>query len=366
MKVAFVSYDFGQYCIRHANELAQECEVLLLLRESVAAAHRAEISPAVRCYLFDAPRLRQPWRQMRTTYSLFRAIAAFAPDVIHFQRGHLWFNLGLPLLKRYPLVVTMHDVRHHPGDAPAQNTPQAILNIAYRRADQIIVHGEWLKQAAVRELGLAEDRIHIIPHIAIGPPASALPQAEEENLILFFGRIWPYKGLEHLIRAEPLVTAAVPEARIAIAGAGEPFARYRRMMVHPDRFLVYNHWISDTLQAELFHRASVVVLPYIEASQSGVIPCAYSCAKPVIATRTGSLPEMVEHGRTGYLVPPGDERALADAMIDLLQNKGRRRWMGDNGQRLLQAVCSPAAVVSKTMGVYQQAIAARLNGGGRR
>ena len=94
------------------------------------------------------------------------------------------------------------------------------------------------------------------------------------------------------------------------------------MMVHPDRFLVYNHWISDTLQAELFHRASVVVLPYIEASQSGVIPCAYSCAKPVIATRTGSLPEMVEHGRTGYLVPPGDEKALADAMIDLLRNRG--------------------------------------------
>src|SRR5438552_16759897 len=94
--------------------------------------------------------------------------------------------------------------------------------------------------------------------------------------VLFFGRIWEYKGLEYLIRAEPLITAEVPEARIVIAGEGEDFGRYRLLMDHPEHFVVYNEYIPDQQRSELFRQASLVVLPYIEASQSGVIPLAYS------------------------------------------------------------------------------------------
>jgi hypothetical protein len=144
-------------------------------------------------------------------------------------------------------------------------------------------------------LGLAGDRIHVIPHVAVGPPAIELPDAEDENMVLFFGRIWQYKGLEYLIRAEPLVTAQVPGAKIAIAGTGEPFDRYRRMMTHPDRFLVYNHWISDTLQAELFHRASVVVLPYVEGLSKRRHPLRLQLCK-------------AGH-RNAYRQPSGDGRA---------------------------------------------------------
>ena len=143
MKVAFVSYDFGQYCIRHANGLSRECEVLLLLREQVAAPLALEISPAVRCRSVRCPQaapalaagpdhVLSPSRDCRLhtrTWSISSA-------------GHLWFNLALPLLRKFPLVVTLHDVRHHPGDARDRGRHSAaIMNIAYRRADQIIVHG---------------------------------------------------------------------------------------------------------------------------------------------------------------------------------------------------------------------------------
>ena len=92
------------------------------------------------------------------------------------------------------------------------------------------------------------------------------------------------------------------------------------MMVNPDRFIVLNEYVSDEKRAELFRRASVVVLPYIEASQSFIISIAYRFGKPVVATTVGGLPQMVDDGKTGFLVPPRDVDALADAIVRLMQN----------------------------------------------
>jgi glycosyltransferase involved in cell wall biosynthesis len=162
--------------------------------------------------------------------------------------------------------------------------------------------------------------------------------------------------LEYLIRAEPLITAQVPDVSIVIAGRGEDFTRYRRLMVHPERFTIYNEYVSDDQRAELFQRASVVALPYIDASQSAVIPIAYTFAKPVVATTVGGLPELVDHGRTGYLVPPHDERALADALVRLLRDKQLRHQLGANGKSKVDTELSPDAVARRTLEVYQRAM----------
>jgi glycosyltransferase involved in cell wall biosynthesis len=296
---------------------------------------------------------------MATIYRLLQQIRIFDPDVIHLQKGHLWFNLTLPLLKRYPLVTTIHDPRHHVGDRESQKAPQMIIDFGYRRADQLIVHGKQLKQVVVEELGLPSEIVHVIPHIALGDDTDQHQVQEEDHLVLFFGRIWEYKGLEYLIRAEPLITAQVPDASIVIAGRGEDFDRYRRLMVHPERFTVYNEYVPHAKRDELFRRASVVALPYIDASQSGVIPIAYMFAKPVVATTVGGLPELVDHGRTGYLVPPRDERALADALVRLLRDKKLRHELGANGKRKVDTECSPDAVARQTIAVYRRAIGDR-------
>ena len=141
--------------------------------------------------------------------------------------------------------------------------------------------------------------VDVVPHISLGSAPDDAPSHDQEPTILFFGRIWEYKGLEYLIRAEPLITAEVPNAKIVIAGEGEDFDRYRRLMVHPERFVVYNEYVSDDVRATLFQQASVVALPYIEASQSGVLPLAYMHMKPVVATTVGGLPEMVDDGSDG-------------------------------------------------------------------
>jgi starch synthase len=151
-----------------------------------------------------------------------------------------------------------------------------------------------------------------------------------------------------------------------IAGRGEDFIRYQRMMVHPEHFIVYNEYVPDDKRAELFRQAAVVVLPYIEASQSGVIPIAYTFSKPVVATRVGGLPEMVDHGRTGYLVPPRDEKALADAIVRLLRDTELRHRLGANGKRKVDTECSPDVVAHKTVAVYHCALNGLHSSAGKR
>jgi glycosyltransferase involved in cell wall biosynthesis len=360
MKVAFLSFDFGEYCIRLASALAQDANVLLLLPSQIAASHSSKLDQAVSFQPFNQPRLRQPLRQMATTYRILQWIGRFDPDVIHLQKGHLWFNLALPLLKRYPLVITIHDPKYHVGDRESQKIPRSIMDFGHHRADQIIVHGKQLKQVVVDELGLASQIVHVVPMIALGDDLARRQVREDDHQILFFGRIWEYKGLEYLIRAEPFITAQVPDASIVIAGRGEDFARYRRLMAHPERFSVHNEYVSDAKCAELFQRASVVALPYIDASQSAVIPVAYTFSKPVVATMVGALPELVDHGRTGLLVPPRDERALADALVCLLQDRGLRRQLGANGKRKAETDLSPDAVARQTLAVYRLAVGDRL------
>lgn len=355
MKVAFLSYKWAEYCMRLTIALSQEMDVCLF-GPRPWAEHFHRLDQPVNFKPFDKTRFRHPIQQLRTAYKIVQMIKAFNPDVIHMQHGHLWFNFALPLLKQYPLVMTIHDPKHHLGDKASQKTPQKILDFGFRRANQIIVHTTQMAQMATERLGIAPEKIHVIPHVRIGDTRLGTNVAEDENLILFFGRIWEYKGLEYLIKAEPMITAQHPKTKIMIAGRGEDISRYQEMMVHPERFLIRNEYVSEEERSDLFRQASLVVLPYLEATQSGVIPIAYTFGKPVIATAVGGLPEQVDHGQTGFLVPPRNEHVLADKIIQLLQDKALRHQLGANGKHKLETEWSAKSVAQKTKVVYEATV----------
>jgi len=356
LRVAMISSNFGEYCVRLANAVSRHAEVLLLMPDRLLASHAEKLDAAVRLFPFRKPRLRQPLRQFQSIQTLFRAIEGFAPDVVHYQGFHAWLDLALPLWRRYPLVCTVHDFRPHLGDKLSQKTPFWLEMFVRRRADQLIVHSQHVHTLMAQQLSGSSENISLMPHIQIGQESVSPMVHEDQHLILFFGRIWEYKGLQYLIAAEPLISARVPDVRIMIAGQGEDFTRYTRRMVHPERFIVHNEFISEQRTAEYFRRASVVVLPYIEASQSGVIPLAYSAAKPVVATTVGGLPEMVEDGRTGYLVPPRDASNLADRLVRLLTDDPLRRQMGANAKHKIEQECSAEVIARKTIDVYHRAL----------
>lgn len=372
MKVVLLSFNFGQYCLRLAEALGREADVLLMLPRSLAEPHVTQVESTFAYWGFDHPRIRQPARQMAMARRIVKEIRRFGPDVIHYQHGHMWFNWAWPLLRQYPLVVTIHEARHHLGDRESRRTPQAIMNIGYRQADDVIVHGAQISRDVAARLHVSPERIHIVAAVpdivlpsgasngATAPSAaasSAAGSSDSHRCILFFGRIWPYKGLDYLIRAEPLITARVPDVRIVIAGYGEDLTCYRRLMVHPEHFHVYNEYISDDRLIALFSQASIVVLPYIDGSISGVVPIACTFGKPVVASTVGILPEMVEDGVSGLLVPPRDETALANALVRLLQDNQLREQLAHGAHRKAETTFSPTAVAGQTLAVYRRAIA---------
>lgn len=354
MRVAFLSFDFGEYTVRLANAIAEHSPVLLLLPEGLGDSFVADLNERVTYRTFPRVRLRHPWSQLRRNRWLIQQLCEYGADVLHLQQGSMWFNINLQFEHRFPVVLTVHDAEPHTGDELSRKTPYFFWKLGFRRADQIIAHNLYVKGILQRQLGIPSEALHVIPHIQIGQGREAGPPASGANhTVLFFGRIWPYKGLEYLIRAEPWITSQIPNIKIVIAGAGEEFDRYRRMMVHPERFIVLNRHIPEEEAHQLFQEASLVVLPYIESSQSGVIPVAYTYGKPVIATRVGGLPEMVVDGITGMLVPPRDEKRLAEAIVTVLTDEALRSRMGRAAKEQIERKCAPAVVAEETLKVYR-------------
>jgi len=146
------------------------------------------------------------------------------------------------------------------------------------------------------------------------------------DVLLFFGFVRRYKGLEVLIDALPRVLA---QRKVTLVVAGEfyePVAPIQERIAAlglGDAIRLYDRYVPDEEVGDLVAAADCVVLPYRSATQSGVVLVAYAGGCPVISTRVGGLPEVVEEGVTGFLVPPEDPSALADAILTFFDRGGR-------------------------------------------
>jgi glycosyltransferase involved in cell wall biosynthesis len=351
---------FIDYQIQLANALCKKETVMLAIpANKLPSEYLGTIDKKVDFQLLGRGK---PWYHP-TSLLIFndfiKKMNEFKPDVIHLQLGGSIVDLALlPFFKKYPLVATFHDVKLHIGE---NNWRQNFIRYWIRRYfNQIIVHGEKLKEQMIKEYNLPNEKVHAIPigehEVAPFKIYEREDIKEDGNLILFFGRIYEYKGLEYLIKAEPMITKEVPDAKIVIAGAGENFKKYEEMMVNRDNFIVHNYRIPYKEGAELFQRCSLVALPYIDASQSGVISTAYGFKKPVVVTDVGAIPEIVDNGITGFIVPPKNPEALAEAIIKLLKDEDLRKQMGENAYKKLKTDLSWDNIAEKTIEVYKKAI----------
>jgi glycosyltransferase involved in cell wall biosynthesis len=357
MHVALIEFRTSTpYPVQLANALGHLCQVTLFLPSTATAFAAHADRNNVNLRLFSMPRLRQPVN-VAMVWRLHKQLRAMHPDILHVTFWHPWGTPGLQLLLPYPMVVTVHDVNRHPGERGVWAIPSALYRWQWRGADQVIVHADSARRQILDLDHRRGESVHVIPIGAYDFYRSFADtdQLERPNTILFFGRIWGYKGLMHLIEAEPRITEAIPDARIVIAGQGEDFGEYERAMINPAHFEVHNYRIPHEEVSKLFQSASVVALPYVEASQSGVIPVAYAFGKPVVATRVGGIPDVVDHGLTGLLVPPGDPDSLADALVALLKDHGARLEMGRRAREKAGNELSWTSVAQETLRVYLKA-----------
>lgn len=362
MRILMLANNFEDLTIQLANALYDKgitvC-IFLINQPSEDLDQSGAFNVEVESYRYIQPRLFDP-SNILLQYRLYKKIIEFQPDIIHSQGLNHWFSLTLPFfkLKQIPVIITFHDPKPHKGENFIRRRIADYLGRLF--AEAVFVHGENLKDLMIKEYGYPSSKIHVISlgEQQVAPFLRFFDNriTEERNIILFFGRIFAYKGLEFLIKAEPLISKEIPDARIIIAGTGENFKKYEDMMVNKDHFEVHNYQIPYKQGAELFQKCSLVVLPYIDASQSGVVHTAYGFKKPVIVTNVGSIPEIVDDTVTGIIVPPGDPKALADAIVNLLNNDLLRHQMGINGYFKLKNDLSWESISKNIIEIYQEVI----------
>jgi glycosyltransferase involved in cell wall biosynthesis len=211
-----------------------------------------------------------------------------------------------------PVVFLCHNASEHEDAA----WKRALAKWALRTADRFVVHDQRARQALLDAVPRASVLVHPHPtHDHFPRALGSLPRRAALEL-LFFGFVRPYKGLDLLLDAMALLEGK--DIHLTIAGefwSGLDDCRAR--IASPglqERVELLPRYHSEHETAELFTRADVVVLPYRSATGSAVIPLAYHYGKPVIATEVGGLPDVVQHDRTGLLVPPCSAQALADAI----------------------------------------------------
>jgi len=258
-----------------------------------------------------------------TRFARMRRFArSFAPDVIYYTHGHAWKPLlDLVLPRSAKTVLTVHDPELHAGE-------DSVLHRALDAGNRLHVDGYVLlndsqRRSFVERLHLDPAQVAVVAHGVLDDVVvSCRPLADVPGLadlapwsgryLLFVGRIQPYKGLATLLAAYS--SAAVDrDGPLVIAGSGVFSAAEAELLAKMPMgsVIVLNKWLTEIELASIVSAARFVVLPYLSATQSGVIPLASAFGVPAIASKIGGVAEQVVDGRTGLLFPAGDTESLA-------------------------------------------------------
>jgi len=232
-----------------------------------------------------------------------RELRRFDPDVVHVHENH--DPRLLALTTGYRTVLTVHDPLGHPGAPPLTRGEDWAFRRWFRRADRFVVHG----QALVEELAPIAGRtpIVVIPHGTTVRSRPLVPPPSRN--VLLFGRLEQYKGVEVLVAAMQLVWERRPEVRLVVAGEGQA----ARLVPDDPRISLVARYIPESEVDPLLADASLVVLPYTQASQSGVGLLAIARGVPIVVSDLGALPELA-YDRS-FVAEAGNPRALADTIV---------------------------------------------------
>lgn len=182
--------------------------------------------------------------------------------------------------------------------------------------------------------------------------------AAGQRVVLFFGTISKYKGLIDLILAFPAVQKATG-ARLIVAGFPGNDVNMDEIKATAQELGVADHiaWFLDYVPNEwvvpLMELSDVVVLPYRAITQSAVIQIAYACGKPVVATRTGGLPDIVEEGRSGLLANPEDPASLAEAITKVISNPADAQRYGQHARHLAETKYAWRVVAERIKSAFE-------------
>lgn len=268
-----------------------------------------------------------------TWFSAARRIAELKPDLLIFKYWLPFFGPCFGTIIRRVKNLTEGRAKALficDNIVPHEKRPfdSMFTNYAFRAVDACVVQSGAVERN-LRSL-FPEKPYRLVPHPIYNIFGEPVPKAgarkalhiRQNNVMVFFGYVRKYKGLDVLLRAMPKVLRSV---KVKLLVVGEFYGDeqvYRKMIVDLDIAQwveVRSEYVPNDQVAPYFCASDVVVLPYRSATQSGIVQIAYNFNRPVIATDVGGLSEVVIDGISGRIVPPADESALADAIIQFYE-----------------------------------------------
>jgi glycogen synthase len=296
-----------------------------------------------------------------------------AADVVHTHTWYVGFGgMLVQAIHDVPLVVTLHSMEPlRPWKADQLGTGYAVSSwaerLAVERAERVIAVSAQMRGDILTHFRVDPERVVVIHN---GVDAEAFRRTERrealarhgvrEPYVLFVGRISEQKGIFPLLEA----ARALPEDVSLVLCASSPdtpelLSRLEAAVAGRPRIRWINAMLPVAEVVELYSHAAVFVCPSIYEPFGLINLEAMACGTPVVATRVGGIPEVVVDGETGWLVPAGDEAALARALRGALADPALARRMGEAGRRRVEAHFSWDRIAERTLAVYRDAIAAK-------
>jgi glycosyltransferase involved in cell wall biosynthesis len=307
----------------------------------------------------EAP-ARRAFKLAEHVPDMLRLRRAADADVVHYQ----WLTVppldALLLPPRRPRVMTAHYVL---PPRPSRRQ-RAAARRAFGRMDAVIAHSEHGARRLREEVGIDPATVRVVHHGAFDYltrlPAEAPLPAELEGadgpVILFFGLLRPYKGLDTLLEA----FRELERAELWIVGNPrmdvEPLRRLAATA--PGRVRFVTRFVEDAEIPAIFRRADVVVLPYRDAEHSGVLYTGLAFGKPLVLSAVGGFPEVAAQG-AARLVAPGDRDGLAAALAELAGDEAARARLAAAAREAAAGPYSWDSAAAKTLGLYRELLEAR-------
>jgi glycosyltransferase involved in cell wall biosynthesis len=280
------------------------------------------------------------------------------PDVLHFVGNNRLLIILEYLLRRYPHVHTLHEP--YPF---SKISPYRLLRHRFKIWLLLASKGLVIVPSVISynrfklHFKINGNRLTHIPFgiFEIFKCYARQPIKKASDLIVYYGHISKYKGIEVLINAMRYVSTQNSNLKLIIAGSG---SLGFDMPTDNDNVTVINKYLSNHEVAKLNQLATVIVCPYISASQSGVLMTSYAFDNPIIATNVGALAEVIEDNITGKIVAPNNPEKLAAAIIDLFAQEDKIKEMRANIKfKYANSDLSWLSIANETYLKYQQQMA---------
>jgi D-inositol-3-phosphate glycosyltransferase len=306
-------------------------------------------------------------------FNIYKLIRKEKYDVIHFQffRRRRIESLYFALLKliKIKLAHTVHDVT----PLNENKLDHFFSLLVYKSADLLFVHSNSNKKALAQQIKLDEDKIKVVPHgdfdTYIADRILTKPEArkffdltQEQNVILFFGAIKEYKGLDILLNSLSSASKKINNLALIIAGSPDPVElkfEYRNIISRLPKeinIIFHDEYIPNADIEKYFITSDVVVLPYRRISHSGVLHLAYSFGRPVIATNVGDFEETIEEGKSGLVLSSNSPESLSEKIIQAFSNRLKLEEMGKYARHLSETKYSWKSSAELMKPIYDKII----------